>query len=67
MVGLLQAPFGTPLYDRIEREGRLTGNRTGDNVDSSTNIVPEMGLEPLCQGYQRKRPMKDQPEWSHSL
>ena len=24
---------------------------TGDNVDGSTNIVPEMGLEPLRQGY----------------
>ena len=51
MVGLLQAPFGTRLYDRMEREGRLTGNMTGDNVDGSTNIIPEMGLEPLREGY----------------
>ena len=51
MVGLLQAPLGTRLYDRMQREGRLTSQGTGDNADGSTNIVPEMGLEPLRQGY----------------
>jgi radical SAM superfamily enzyme YgiQ (UPF0313 family) len=51
MVGLLQAPYGTRLYERMQREGRLTSEMTGDNVDGSTNIIPEMGLEPLRQGY----------------
>jgi len=51
MVGLLQAPYGTRLYERMQREGRLTSQMTGDNADGSTNIVPEMGLEPLRQGY----------------
>ena len=51
MVGLLQAPYGTRLYDRMKQEGRLTGEMTGDNVDGSTNIVPKMGLEPLREGY----------------
>jgi hypothetical protein len=51
MVGMLQAPYGTRLYERMEQEGRLTGHLTGDNVDGSTNIVPQMGLEPLRQGY----------------
>jgi len=51
MVGLLQAPYGTRLYERMQREGRLTSHMTGDNADGSTNIVPEMGLEPLRQGY----------------
>ncbi len=51
MVGLLQAPHGTRLYERMRRAGRLTGQMTGDNVDGSTNIVPEMGIEPLRQGY----------------
>jgi radical SAM superfamily enzyme YgiQ (UPF0313 family) len=51
MVGLLQAPYGTRLYERMQRENRLAGEMTGDNVDGSTNIVPRMGLEPLRQGY----------------
>ena len=51
MVGLLKAPYGTRLYERMQREGRLTSQMTGDNADGSTNIIPEMGLEPLRQGY----------------
>jgi len=27
MVGILQAPFGTPLYERLKREGRVLGFR----------------------------------------
>jgi radical SAM superfamily enzyme YgiQ (UPF0313 family) len=53
MVGLLQAPPGTRLYDRMAREGRLVNEMSGDNVDGSTNIVPKMGLEPLREGYRR--------------
>ena len=51
MVGLLQAPLGTRLYERMQREGRLVNEFSGDNVDGSTNIVPRMGLEPLQAGY----------------
>jgi radical SAM superfamily enzyme YgiQ (UPF0313 family) len=51
MVGLLQAPYGTRLYERMKQEDRLTGEMTGDNVDGSTNIIPKMGLEPLREGY----------------
>ena len=51
MVGLLQAPYGTRLYERMRGEGRLISQWGGDNADGSTNIVPEMGLEPLRQGY----------------
>lgn len=47
MVGMLQAPAGTRLYDRMVREARLIGEMTGDNVDGSTNLVPCMGLELL--------------------
>jgi radical SAM superfamily enzyme YgiQ (UPF0313 family) len=53
MVGLLQAPGGTHLYARLEREGRLLKEISGDNADGSTNIVPKMGLEPLREGYRR--------------
>ncbi len=51
MVGLLQAPPGTRLYERLQGEGRLVNEMSGDNVDGSTNIVPKMGLEALRQGY----------------
>lgn len=51
MVGLLQAPFGTRLYERMQKEGRLVDEFSGDNVDGSTNIMPKMGLAPLKKGY----------------
>lgn len=51
MVGLLNAPRGSRLYDRILREGRLRPTLTGDNTDASTNIVPKMGYETLTRGY----------------
>jgi radical SAM superfamily enzyme YgiQ (UPF0313 family) len=51
MVGLLQAPPGTRLYERLEREGRLVGQSSGDNVDGMTNILPRMDLDVLRQGY----------------
>ena len=53
MVGLLQAPPGTPLYTRMEREGRLLQRFSGDNVDGSTNILPKMGQETLREGYHK--------------
>lgn len=53
MVGLLQAPFGTRLYERMQQEGRLVNEFSGDNVDGSTNILPKMGLEPLRDGYRK--------------
>jgi radical SAM superfamily enzyme YgiQ (UPF0313 family) len=53
MVGLLQAPLGTQLYERMQNEGRLSRTFSGDNVDGSTNIIPKMGLEPLQDGYRK--------------
>ncbi len=53
MVGLLQAPLGTRLYERMQNEGRLVNNMSGDNVDGSTNIIPRMGLIPLREGYRK--------------
>ena len=51
MVGLLNAPRGSRLYQRISQEGRLLAEATGDNTDLSTNIEPKMGLEALSRGY----------------
>jgi radical SAM superfamily enzyme YgiQ (UPF0313 family) len=53
MVGLLQAPHGTQLYKRLEKEGRLLSEMSGDNADGSTNIVPKMHIEVLRDGYKR--------------
>jgi len=52
MVGLLQAMPGTKLYTRLDRQGRLLGDTTGDNVDGTTNFVSRMNRETLRQGYQ---------------
>jgi radical SAM superfamily enzyme YgiQ (UPF0313 family) len=51
MVGLLQAPLGTRLYERMQKEGRLVNEFSGDNADGSTNIIPRMGIELLREGY----------------
>ncbi|PKN84907.1 MAG: B12-binding domain-containing radical SAM protein [Chloroflexi bacterium HGW-Chloroflexi-8] len=53
MIGLLQAPTGTRLYDRMKKEGRLLGEMTGDNGDGSTNIIPRLDLAVLKRGHQR--------------
>jgi radical SAM superfamily enzyme YgiQ (UPF0313 family) len=53
MVGLLQAPFGTRLYERMQNEDRLVKEFSGDNVDGSTNIIPKMGMESLRDGYRK--------------
>jgi radical SAM superfamily enzyme YgiQ (UPF0313 family) len=51
MVGLLQAPPGTRLYERMKKEGRLRGDSSGDNVDGTTNIIPTMSPDVLREGY----------------
>lgn len=51
MVGLLQAPPGTKLYERLEQAGRLRGVTTGDNVDGTTNIITHLSLDKLREGY----------------
>ena len=52
MVGMLQAPPGTRLFDRLQRESRIANRFSGDNVDGTTNIIPRMGLKRLSEGYQ---------------
>jgi radical SAM superfamily enzyme YgiQ (UPF0313 family) len=52
MVGLLQAPRGTRLFERLKKDNRLLGTKvSGDNVDGTTNINPKMGLDQLMNGY----------------
>jgi len=51
MVGMLQAPYGTRLYQRMQDEGRLVDEMTGDNANGTTNILPKMGMNTLRSGY----------------
>ncbi len=51
MVGLLNAPRGTRLYQRLSRENRLLKDTTGDNTDCSINFIPKMNYETLIDGY----------------
>ena len=53
MVGLLQAPVGTQLYQRMLREGRISHSYSGDNVDGESNIVPVMDPDKLKTGYRK--------------
>lgn len=53
MVGLLNAPIGTKLYERLREENRLLQTATGNNTDMSMNFVPKMGREELIAGYRR--------------
>ena len=52
MVGLLQAIPGTKLYQRLNAQGRLIGQTTGNNGDGTTNFIPRMNRETLREGYQ---------------
>ena len=52
MVGMLQAPPGTRLFDRLQRESRIACTFSGDNVNGTTNIIPRMGIDRLLDGYQ---------------
>lgn len=51
MVGLLNAPIGTKLYQRLMKEGRLLRVFSGDNTDFSMNFIPKMSREALVKGY----------------
>jgi radical SAM superfamily enzyme YgiQ (UPF0313 family) len=51
MVGLLNAPRGTRLYDRLKEKNRLLREFTGDNTDFSLNFIPKMNYETLVNGY----------------
>jgi radical SAM superfamily enzyme YgiQ (UPF0313 family) len=51
MCGMLQAFPRTPLFERLEREGRLSGEFMGD-LFFATNIIPKQMTRPaLMRGY----------------
>jgi radical SAM superfamily enzyme YgiQ (UPF0313 family) len=51
MVGLLQAPNSTELYRKLDEQGRIIKEMTGDNTDGTTNIIPVMDANILRKGY----------------
>ncbi len=53
MVGLLTAVKGTDLYKRLEQEGRLLQETSGDNVSICLNYVPKMNPATLVNGYKK--------------
>lgn len=53
MVGLLNAPPGTRLYQRLKKENRLSQKFSGNNTDCSLNFIPKMNFETLINGYKQ--------------
>ncbi|HDL18787.1 MAG TPA: DUF4070 domain-containing protein [Bacteroidetes bacterium] len=53
MVGLLNAPAGTRLFERLKKENRLLSNSSGNNMDGSINFIPKMKYQTLIAGYKR--------------
>ena len=51
MVGLLTALPETQLWRRLEREGRLLTESTGNNTDGTLNFIPRMDAARLIEGY----------------
>jgi radical SAM superfamily enzyme YgiQ (UPF0313 family) len=53
MVGLLNAPPGTKLYNRLIKENRIIKEMTGSNTDLSTNFLTKMDYKVLVDGYKK--------------
>jgi hypothetical protein len=54
MVGLLTALPKTPLYTRLQAEGRLLDQDRVDNTKAATNVIPKnMSYAQMIDGYQR--------------
>jgi radical SAM superfamily enzyme YgiQ (UPF0313 family) len=53
MVGLLNAPKNTRLYNRLAKEGRIVHDSSGNNTDLSLNFIPKMKQSELIEGYNR--------------
>ena len=54
MVGLLNALPNTQLYRRLEKEGRLLEDSTGNNThDLHLNFTPKMDLKVIIDGYKQ--------------
>ncbi|MDA8333900.1 MAG: radical SAM protein [Peptococcaceae bacterium] len=53
MVGLLNAPKGTRLFERLRKENRILHGFAGNNTDFSLNFIPTMNTQSLIDGYRK--------------
>jgi radical SAM superfamily enzyme YgiQ (UPF0313 family) len=53
MVGLLQAPPKTRLWERLKKDKRLVSESTGNNTDCTINFIPKMNYHTLITGYKK--------------
>jgi hypothetical protein len=53
MVGLLNAPKGTRLFERLKEENRILHGFSGNNTEFSLNFIPIMNTQKLIDGYRR--------------
>jgi radical SAM superfamily enzyme YgiQ (UPF0313 family) len=53
MEGLLTVLKETGLYKRLEQEGRLLQESTGNNVSATLNFIPQLERDTLITGYKR--------------
>ena len=53
MVGMLNALPHTALWHRLNAEGRLRGDTTGENTEARLNFLPRMPEQALLDGYKR--------------
>jgi radical SAM superfamily enzyme YgiQ (UPF0313 family) len=53
MIGLLQAPPTTPLFDRMRREGRLLEESSATTNFQPPNFITRMPLNTLLSGYRK--------------
>ena len=53
MVGLLNAPKNTKLYNRLKESNRLIAEGSGNNTDFSMNFIPKMNTDELLEGYRK--------------
>jgi len=63
MVGILQAPIGTMLYERMKKAGRLIQGFSGDNVNGTTNIITRMQIDVLKNRYRKLMDTLYSPEY----
>ena len=53
MVGLLNVLPKTRLWERLNKEGRLLGESSGNNLDTVVNFTPVMDMQTLIDGYKK--------------
>jgi len=51
MIGLLNAPTKSKLYQRLQTEGRILERWSGDNTSNAMNFVPRMDKKELDAGF----------------